>query len=534
MLAAGPAGAQRVDFQIYGKPPLGAFGIDTLEHIEGAAKMGMTLTFTYDLSLGKKQLDPADPLGQAIAAHRMKVMYNLSSRFNQVRLANDVSATDTVIPVTAEKAGALQSFAEAGYFVIEGERIEYGRRTGAGFEDCRRGAGGTKPAAHGKRLLICNPEALRLDILSVKDSPNLWGYWLADDARDAEADSLKEMTRVIRAADRDAEGRQNAHVIVLGIGGASAMSNYSPGVCDALGVYLYPYRSGSLDPKVRNQIRYITDRARSVEPHIGLIGVYQAFHDTGNAAYRDMPTPQQVREDMLSYYDYGADGSMAFAYHSDGRERGQLGLDAHPEIVAMISSTDSEIVAGKVKRVVPEVGVRDWFSVLVGAEAKPSPGGVPLYDLDNPAKRDALVKSEPAFLAARILRVDGREYPACVTLPAWDRNDPKSARWPIAQIRSTWMATTDWSGFRFLEQPVYNAGDEAIEVWVGIEDADKTEWNPPSIRIPPRVPVLLRVSIGEARLFLSAPDKIARWYFVENSPVSRTEFFVGTPMLIPR
>ncbi len=34
-----------------------------------------------------------------------------------------------------------------------------------------------------------------------------------------------------------------------------------------------------------------------------------------------MPTPQQVREDLLSFYDWGADGVLAYIYHSEGKNK---------------------------------------------------------------------------------------------------------------------------------------------------------------------------------------------------------------------
>ena len=134
-----------------------------------------------------------------------------------------------------------------------------------------------KPPPTASGLLLCNSEALRKEILAVKDAPGLWGYWLVDDNRPREIDSLREMSRIIRLTDRDAQGRPNSHIIVMGIGGSSAMANFDVGICDALGVYPYPYHFGKLNATTRNQMRFIMTRARSLQPDIGLIGIYQAF-----------------------------------------------------------------------------------------------------------------------------------------------------------------------------------------------------------------------------------------------------------------
>lgn len=64
-------------------------------------------------------------------------------------------------------------------------------------------------------------------------------------------------------------------------------------------------------------MRFITTRARSLQPDIGLIGIYQAFALGSSPNWKNKPTPEQVREDMLSFYEWNADGVMAFIYHWD-------------------------------------------------------------------------------------------------------------------------------------------------------------------------------------------------------------------------
>jgi len=166
------------DMTVYRRAPVGAFGVDTLEHVEGAAKLGMTLIYSYSARNAKRQLDLNDPMGQAVAKYKMQVMYPLCGRFTQARLASEITPTDTTIPVIGGRDGSATSFPENGYLVIESERIEYASRTAETFQGCRRGAEGTQAAAHGAGLLLCNSEALRKEILAVKDAPGLWGYWL--------------------------------------------------------------------------------------------------------------------------------------------------------------------------------------------------------------------------------------------------------------------------------------------------------------------------------------------------------------------
>jgi hypothetical protein len=244
-----------------------------------------------------------------------------------------------------------------------------------------------------------------------------------------------------------------------------------------------------------------------------------------------MPTPEQVREDMLSFFDWGADGVMAFIYHWDGPNKEPQGLDAYSEVRDMVGRTNEEILAGKIKRTVPPVGKMEWLTMLSGPAAKPSPGGRPAYDLDDPVKLAALVKGRPNRLSPEPLTVEGRSYPLKVNFPAWNRADPKSDRWPIAQFGAESLTTTDWSQVRSLEQPIYNPGDKTIEILISLQDTAKGWWQR-SVEIPPKVPLLIRVPMDEARLGID-PSRIQRWLLWEADPPAAVEFRLGTPMLTP-
>ena len=179
----------------------------------------------------------------------------------------------------------------------------------------------------------------------------------------------------------------------------------------------------------------------------------------------------------------------------------------------------------------PPVGKPEWLTILTGPEAKPSPDGKPAYDLDDPAKLAALVQGNPGRLAAEPFSAEGRSYPLKVSFPAWDKSDPKSERWPIAQFAAGDLTTTDWSQVGALEQPIYNPGEKTIVVLISLEDAAKGWWQR-SVEIPPRVPMLLRVPMDEARLSMD-PARVQRWLLWEaDSPVA-VEFRLGTPVLAP-
>ena len=254
----------------------------------------MTLIYSYSPDSARKQLDLNDPMGKAVAKHKMQVMYPLCGRFTQVRLAREIGPTDTTIPVVGEKGGFRD--------VFPGIRLPDDRGRAHRVRHAHRRCLWRLPARcrrHASRLPRRGPAAVRFRGPAQgnpgrQGRPGLWGYWLVDDNRPREIDSLREMSRIIRLTDRDAQGRPNSHIIVMGIGGSSAMANFDVGICDALGVYPYPYHFGKLDATTRNQMRFIMTRARSLQPDIGLIGIYQAFaYWTSRRTGRTCPRPSR-------------------------------------------------------------------------------------------------------------------------------------------------------------------------------------------------------------------------------------------------
>ena len=143
----------------------------------------------------------------------------------------------------------------------------------------------------------------------------------------------------------------------------------------------------------------------------------------------------------------------------------------------------------------------------------------------------SLIKGRPNRLSVEACVVEGRSYPLKVNFPAWNKADPKSDRWPIAQFAAGDLTTTDWSQVGALEQPIYNPGDETITVLISLEDTAKGWWQR-AVEIPPRVPLLLRVPMDEARLSID-PGRIQRWLLWEADPPAAVEFRLGAPRLVP-
>lgn len=521
------AQARAVDLRVNGRPPLGAFGVETPEQISALAKLGATLVFTYSSDRGRQQLDPANPLGKALAERGMKVMYNLSSRFTGVRLAKELGPEGVTIAVAGQGA---ESFPPSGTLVIEGEHITYTGRGADAFTGCRRGADSTKPARHSAGLLLCNSEGLKQDILAIKDSPNLWGFWLVDDARPLEGDSLKEMARVIRANDRNANGRPYRHVIVMGVGGASAMENFSPGICDALGVYLYPYHHGTLDQNTRWQLTYIMQLANAQQPGIGLIGIPEMFREQ-TGTWDVMTTPDQVREDSLAYVHQGAAGLIPFIYHWEENGVPQ-GFDAFPEACAALGKVYQEMRDGTLRPGRPTYRKTEANRVLLGASAKPS-RGLGLFDYTNAALLEALSKQHPA---GRVVRqpheIGGQRYAVEMHVSRFDRADKNSDEWPWVMIEGKLLATTDWSKYCYLEQPLYNPMDHTVALAADLAGEDGYEWERAYIPVPPGTPVLLRLPLDEASIVTNV-SRVRHWRLWFNAPTEDITLYLGNPVLVP-
>jgi hypothetical protein len=525
------AQARAVDLSVNGHPPLGAFGVETPEQVAELAKLGATLVFTYSSDRGQQQLDPASPLGKALAARGMKVMHDLAGRFTSVRLATELAREEETIAVVGDAGEGATSFPASGTLIIEGEHITYSGRTAAAFTGCRRGADGTRPARHSRGLLLCNSEGLKQDILAVKDSPNLWGFWLVDDARPFEGDSLKEMARVIRATDRKADGRPYHHVIVMGVGGASAMENFSPGICDALGVYLYPYVHGKLDQNTRRQLTYIMHLAKAQQPGLGLIGLPQMFREQ-QGPWDVMTTPDQAREECLAYLEQGAVGLLPYLYHLEGENGVPQGFDASPESCAALGQVYRELRGGTLKPGRPTFRKTEWNRVLLGADATPSRGLV-LFDYTNATLMEALSKEHRA---GRIVRqpheLDGRGYAVEMHVSRFDRADKSSDEWPWVMIEGKLLATTDWSKYRYLEQPLYNPMDHTVPLAADLAGGDGNAWGRAHIPVPPRTPVLLRLPLAEASIVTSV-GQVRHWRLYFNAPAEDITLYLGNPILVP-
>ena len=318
----------------------------------------------------------------------------------------------------------------------------------------------------------------------------------------------------------------------MGIGGSLAMENFSPGICDALGVYLYPYHNGKLNKSTRRELTYIMHLAKSLKPDIGLIGIPQLFQEQ-EGAHNVMPTPEQAREDALAYLEQGAAGFVPFMYHWPGRNGVQQGFDAFPAVCQELGKVYAEMRDGTLKPGHPTFRQVEWYRALEGRDARLSRGVVAL-DFSNPASLEALQKEHPAGrITLEPHEYDGQRYVVKMSAPRFDRSDPKSDERPLVQMPANLLAATDWSKYRYLEQPLYNPMDHTMAMEADLAGSDGYAWERAYIPVPPQTPVLLRLPISEAGIVTDV-SKIRHWQLWFEAPKEDIALYLGNPVLVPQ
>ncbi|MCG7754901.1 hypothetical protein, partial [Flavihumibacter cheonanensis] len=93
---------------------------------------------------------------------------------------------------------------------------------------CVRGYKGTTAASHHEGIILFWPEACEAEVRRVKDSPNLWGYYVLDDSPGDALSALRAMYAIVRRVD----GPAKRHPVCAGYGSAGSLCNLAPGVCD--------------------------------------------------------------------------------------------------------------------------------------------------------------------------------------------------------------------------------------------------------------------------------------------------------------
>jgi len=283
---------------IEGAPVLGTYGGRTLEELVLVKQAGMNLVITAGPAL-----DPQTPEGKFCLENGIKVMYPLQRYVNLPKLACAIRDTDTVIPLYHRRDRTVPA---PGLVQIEEELIRYQESTRTALIGCQRGSDGTRPAAHREGIILFSPEACAREVQAVKESPNLWGWYVLGDSPGDAVSALRALYRTIRRVEGDA----GHHPVCAGYGSPGSTCNFAAGVCDIMMLYWYPVGARGYDrAMISREVQWQLTAARARVPGVPFIGVYQAYwHDETTPC----PTPQQMREQMEDFVREGACGLIAY------------------------------------------------------------------------------------------------------------------------------------------------------------------------------------------------------------------------------
>ena len=288
-------------FQIGHVPILGSYTVPTVEAIEKAASMGMNTIIA-----GQTHLDLAAPEGKACRQRGIRVLYPLEKFvYHGVSLRNEISAEQTEIPLFL---APRHHFSDSLVIALDDELIRYERVENGTLIGSARGWNGTRPARHREGTILFWPEDCEQEVLRVKDSPNLLGWYVLDDSPGDARSALRAMYRIVRKY--DPEIRQP---VCAGYGDAGSVLNFGPGICDIMMIYWYPVEPDRyMRESTAEEVQWILAKARERVPGVPFIGVFQSFDGRPMNSGQGLPTSEQVREQMEDFVREGACGLIAF------------------------------------------------------------------------------------------------------------------------------------------------------------------------------------------------------------------------------
>jgi hypothetical protein len=324
-------------YTVDGQPILGTYGASTLRQLAMVKDVGMNVVIG-----GEELLDIETPEGKYCHENGIKVMLHLTSPvYRSPRLGAPLGTDETTIPVS----GVRNQTPESGTILIEDELIRYGGRTHTSLLNCQRGFDGTTPAPHHEGQFLFYPEKCAEKVTEVKDSPNLWGYYVLDDSPGDALSALRGLYSTIKRVD------ESNRPVCAGYGSAGSLCNFGAGVCDIMMIYWYPV--GGADEYARTmtplQVQWMVATARARVPGMPFVGVYQTFD--GNQDSTGIPTPAQLREQVGDFVREGASGLISFLCADLNSIRG---WEAHDNLPPVLKSIHNEIIATGALTIPPE------------------------------------------------------------------------------------------------------------------------------------------------------------------------------------
>lgn len=330
-----------IPWLIDGKPILGTYlaGTDRMADLQKIQAAGMNLIFGDE-----NELNPNTSEGAYCRQNGIKVLYHLTNPvYHGVKLAEPVTARQTTIPLFCEHKPAAQ---DAHIVQIDDELIYYESLTSSALINCRRGYGGTQPAAHQEGTILFWPQACAAQVERVKDSPNLYGYYVLDDSPGDAVSALRALYQTVQKADPG--GR---HPVCAGFGDAGSIVNLAPGVCDIMFIYWYPVSTRRYErERTSQEVQRMLTTARARVPGIPFVGIYQAFDGSIAQTGQGVPNAEQLREQLEDFVREGASGLVAFIT----RARDLPGWADLPDLEQVITKAHREILASGGLHVRPE------------------------------------------------------------------------------------------------------------------------------------------------------------------------------------
>jgi hypothetical protein len=292
----------RAAFQINGEPIFGTFGGSSLENLKIASETNMNL-----ITGGEDVLDPSTDTGRFCLEHGIKVMYYLSGNVHgRPRTVGPIDSVQTQIPIAD---GIVPSGSKL--VQIDDELLSYKEATATALIGCERGIDGSEAADHEASIILFWPELAAEEVARVRESPNLWGYWVLDDSPGYAAPALRGLYSIVKSLDTD-------HPVCAGHSGPTTLRNFAPGTCDVMAFYLYPIlRDRYLRLWNSSAAQWTLTDARARVPGVPFIGVYQGFWEAEDSARltntSDALTPDQLREQIEDFVREGACGFLTYS-----------------------------------------------------------------------------------------------------------------------------------------------------------------------------------------------------------------------------
>jgi len=326
---------------IDGKPILGTYlaGTDRMADLKKIQAVGMNLILGDE-----NDLNPTTAEGAYCRKHGIKVLYHLTNTvYHGVKLAEPVTARQSTIPLFCERRPGAQ---DTHIVQIDDELIFYESLTPTALINCQRGYGGTQPAAHHEGTILFWPQACADQVERIKDSPNLFGYYVLDDSPGDAVSALRALYRTVQKADPG--GR---HPVCAGFGDAGSIVNLAPGVCDIMFIYWYPVSTKRYErERTSQEVQRMLTTARTRVPGIPFVGIYQAFDGSIAQTGQGVPTAEQLREQLEDFVREGASGLVAFITRA-GDLPGWADL---PDLEQVITKAHREILESGGLHVRPE------------------------------------------------------------------------------------------------------------------------------------------------------------------------------------